>query len=291
MLNISLGFTPRPDDSFTIIDNVDSTSRVVNTFGGLPEGARIPGTDLYITYQGGVDGNDVVLSTNRPPMAEDDNATTDEDNSVVIAVADNDSDPDGNLDPTTTTATSGPSHGSLVNNGDGSFIYTPEPDFHGMDSFTYEIADSAGATDTATVTITINSVIDALIDVKPGNGSEIDPINLGSNGKTPIAILATRNDAGGPDDFDPTLVDLSVIDFAINGESITPEKMTLEDIDGDGDLDLLLQFLTQDLANILTADSVDLALTAEFGGDALGHDLAGSDAVKTVPPKGKGKSK
>ena len=290
-LNVSLGFTPGPGDSFTIIDNVDSTSRVVNAFDGLPEGAQVPGTNLYITYHGGADGNDVVLSTNRPPVAEDDNATTDEDNSVVIAVVDNDSDPDGNLDPTTTTATSGPSNGSLVNNGDGSFTYTPNPDFHGTDSFTYEIADSAGETDTATVTITVNSVIDALIDVKPGNGAEVAPINLGSNGKTPIAILATQQDSGETDDFDPTLVDLSVIDFEINGESITPNIMTLEDIDGDGDLDLLLHFLTQDLANILTADSVDLVLTAEFGGDALGHDLAASDAIKIVPPKGKGKNK
>ena len=42
----------------------------------------------------------------------------------------------------------------------GNPVYTPNPDFNGTDSFTYTIDDGNGATDTATVTVTINPVND-----------------------------------------------------------------------------------------------------------------------------------
>ena len=45
-------------------------------------------------------------------------------------------------------------------NPDGSIDYTPDPDFFGTDSFTYEVCDLAGDCDTATVDITVNSVND-----------------------------------------------------------------------------------------------------------------------------------
>jgi VCBS repeat-containing protein len=37
----------------------------------------------------------------------------------------------------------GPDHGELTLNRDGSFIYTPDPDFTGVDGFTYRPADSS----------------------------------------------------------------------------------------------------------------------------------------------------
>ena len=48
----------------------------------------------------------------------------------------------------------------IVLNGDGSFVYTPNPDYSGPDQFTYEVSDAVGNTDTATVTITITPVND-----------------------------------------------------------------------------------------------------------------------------------
>ena len=42
-----------------------------------------------------------------------------------------------------------PANGSLANNGDGTFDYTPTPNFTGIDSFVYEICDLVGACDTA----------------------------------------------------------------------------------------------------------------------------------------------
>ncbi|HYH14628.1 MAG TPA: Ig-like domain-containing protein, partial [Flavisolibacter sp.] len=45
--------------------------------------------------------------------------------------------------------------GQVGVNGDGSFTYTPPSGYIGIDTFTYTIQDSAGLTDTATVTINV----------------------------------------------------------------------------------------------------------------------------------------
>ena len=48
------------------------------------------------------------------------------------------------------------SNGTVVVNGDGSFTYTPNGDFNGSDSFTYQVVDADGSTSTATVDITVD---------------------------------------------------------------------------------------------------------------------------------------
>ena len=48
----------------------------------------------------------------------------------------------------------GPQHGAVVVNADGSFTFMPGPTFTTSDTFDYEISDVSGATSTATVTVT-----------------------------------------------------------------------------------------------------------------------------------------
>lgn len=71
----------------------------------------------------------------------------------------NDSDPDA--DSLSATLVSGPAHGTLSLNADGSFGYTPAANFNGSDSFTYQASDGSLASTTATVTLTVNAVNDA----------------------------------------------------------------------------------------------------------------------------------
>ena len=89
---------------------------------------------------------------NIPPVATDDSESTNEDAPVDINVLVNDSDPDsGALTNTGVVSGSGPSSGTVSLNGDGeTFQYTPNPNFHGTDSFVYAISDGNGGTDTAT---------------------------------------------------------------------------------------------------------------------------------------------
>ncbi|MCA9008171.1 MAG: cadherin-like domain-containing protein, partial [Planctomycetaceae bacterium] len=49
----------------------------------------------------------------------------------------------------------GPAHGTLVLNADGSFQYTPVPGFSGTDSFTYRASDALSSSAAATVTLTV----------------------------------------------------------------------------------------------------------------------------------------
>ena len=87
-------------------------------------------------------------ATNDPPLAVNDSVSTDEDTSVKIHVLPNDSDPNG--DPLTTVFGTQPYNGVTSLNADGTFDYTPNPDFAGKDSFVYTISDGNGGIDTAT---------------------------------------------------------------------------------------------------------------------------------------------
>jgi VCBS repeat-containing protein len=100
--------------------------------------------------------------TNQAPTAAADTYSTTEDNPLTVngpGVLGNDSDPDGN--PLSAVLVSGPGHGSLTLNANGSFSYTPAANFNGSDSFTYRAGDGSLTSDAATVTITITATNDA----------------------------------------------------------------------------------------------------------------------------------
>jgi len=140
--------------------------------------------------------------------------------------------------------------------------------------------------DAATVTITVHSVIDAIVDVKPGNGDECDPVNLGTSGVLPIVIYS-----GGVDNFDARAVDIDSIQ--LNGKAVRARHAVFKHIDRDGRLDLMVQFEMSDIRkqevfdpNLFDAQIWEL--TAEIaGGTALGSDLIAEDWIRLVPPKGK----
>jgi hypothetical protein len=93
---------------------------------------------------------------NVSPSAEDDSATTAENTSTDINVLANDSDDDG--DSFGLTYVSDPPNGTAEIKGDV-ITYTPDADVSGSDSFSYTIADIHGATDSATVTVTITPAV------------------------------------------------------------------------------------------------------------------------------------
>ncbi len=62
--------------------------------------------------------------------------------------------------PITVTSNTLPQHGTLIMNTDGTFTYTPLPEYNGTDFFEYTITDNAAGVSTATVSITIDPVND-----------------------------------------------------------------------------------------------------------------------------------
>ena len=80
---------------------------------------------------------------------------------TVKNVAGNDFEVDGNLDPTTVVITSLPSNGTVrVDTGTGDVTYTPEADFNGLDTFSYQVCDTNGQCDTADVTVDVGPTDD-----------------------------------------------------------------------------------------------------------------------------------
>lgn len=132
-----------------------------------------------------------VIGQNTPPVASGDTFITNEDTAVQISFATlltNDSDADG--DPLTVSSTpySSPSHGTISLNSTG-WRYTPNADYSGSDSFTYEITDGFGGSATATVQINVTPVNDAPLAVDDSGSSAGEEVL--------IPILANDSDLDG----------------------------------------------------------------------------------------------
>jgi VCBS repeat-containing protein len=108
------------------------------------------------------------VNPNIAPIAADDAASGDEDDTLSGNVLANDS--DANNDALTATLGNAPAHGTVVLNADGSFVYTPGADFNGADSFTYTVSDGNGGSASASVALTVNPRNDApTVDAGIGN--------------------------------------------------------------------------------------------------------------------------
>lgn len=117
------------------------------------------------------------------------------------------------------------------------------------------------------------SVIEVDIDIKPG--SYPNSINLGSNGKVPVAIL-------GSADFDATTVDPYTVTLAgaevlLKGKAQTP-MASVEDVNEDGFDDLVVHVDTQALE--LSEEDTIAILEGETDDGTL---IIGEDTVRIVP--------
>ena len=73
----------------------------------------------------------------------------------------NDTDDDGSS--LSASLVTGPTHGTLNFNADGSFQYTPHANFSGVDTFTYKVNDGQSDSNVATVTINVNPAEDLVV--------------------------------------------------------------------------------------------------------------------------------
>ncbi|HTD67739.1 MAG TPA: tandem-95 repeat protein, partial [Candidatus Limnocylindria bacterium] len=121
---------------------------------------------IYCVVVSGTCGNPLtncvtLTIQNRGPVANDDAYTTAEDTTLTIAapgVLANDADPDG--DTLTSLLVNNVTHGTLILNANGSFVYTPAANFNGVDTFQYRAQDGGISSGLATVRITVTPVND-----------------------------------------------------------------------------------------------------------------------------------
>lgn len=135
-----------------------------------------------------------------PPTADDDDYLgvegAIEDTPFVVltpGVLGNDSIGAGNPGPLTASLVSGAAYGGVSLNADGSFTYTPDPDFFGSDSFTYAANDGGGSA-TATATIDVTNVNDAPVAVNDDyTATEDTPLSIAAA----LGVLDNDTDVDG----------------------------------------------------------------------------------------------
>ena len=158
------------------------------------------GTDSF-TYtvadgNGGFDTGAVTVTlapVNDAPVAVNDAMTLNEDGSGSVSVLANDFDVDG--DPLNLVGYTNPTRGTLAHLGGGVFVYNPDPNFHGTDSFTYTARDgtlNAGATVTLTV-VSVNDAPVAVADSYPMVGDTV----LNTSAAGIAGVLANDTDVDG----------------------------------------------------------------------------------------------
>jgi hypothetical protein len=167
----------------------------------------------------------VMTSINPPPIAFNDAYTVDEDGVLLVnlpGVMENDVDPDGDSIQVT-SATLMPENGPLTLNADGSFVYTPIPNFSGADMFMYEIVDADGATATGLVIITVNEVNDPPVL----NAAQL-PQELGDGPAFALALIDSEGVAitlaGAFGDIEP-----DTLSFAASG---LPPGLVIDPVSG-----------------------------------------------------------
>ena len=234
------------DDSFDYTPNPDYTGADSFTYSICDADGDCDQATVNIT----------VDSVNDNPIAADDGVSLDEDTNITVDVLANDNfGGDGPSTGTITLVTPATNGSVTLNDGgtpldptDDTFDYTPNADYNGADSFTYEICDSNGDCDPATVSITVNAVDDNPIAVDDAasvdedasvNITVLDNDTFGGDGPSTGTITLVSGTTNGTISLnnngslsDPT--DDS-FDYTPNADYNGPDSFTYEICDADGD--------------------------------------------------------
>jgi VCBS repeat-containing protein len=238
-------------------------------FSPTPNYSGTGGVQLFTKdNKGGSDlANDVITinDVDESPVANDDTKTMLEDASATIYAIVNDEDTDGNgISIISNTAVS---NGTLTDNGNGTFNYTPDLDFNGTDGFTYTIQDRDASnpdTDDATVTINITPVNDEPSFTKGANQN----IDENTTGVQTVNGWATGLSAGPANESSQTL------SFNISNDN-NALFTTQPAVDASGNLTYELA------ANQYGTATVTISIS-DNGGTANGGDDTSEDQTFTI---------
>lgn len=116
--------------------------------------------------------------------------------------------------------------------------------------------------------VTVSSSVRAIgLDIKPGGENSFNPRSRGVIG---IAILTTQS-------FNASSVDVNSLRFGVTGQETPALRAVLDDVDSDGDSDLLVFFRAQD-----TGINCDTLFTYISGETLTGQAIAGTDSIAVV---------
>ncbi len=218
--------------SYAVITQPDRGTLILNpdgTFTYIPEdGDTLPVTFVYRVCDADGDCAEatatIIFAAPPPPppadqpIAVDDTYTAPEGSPITGNLGDNDTFGNGNNTFTLVPGT-GPANGTLVLNPDGTFTYTPNPGFSGIDTFDYEICDEDGDCSIATATLTVTPTANRVSITKSVTPNEVRP------GALLAYTLTIRNLGTAPVDA------LEVIDTPADGLAFVVGSSTVVDTD------------------------------------------------------------
>ncbi len=288
---------PAQPFTFTILTDpahgtVNITDPATGAFTYTP-GTDYEGSDSFTftvdDNNGGTDTGTINITvSNDAPVSADQTVTANEDSPVNITLVAND--PNGSA---LTWYVGTPSHGTLSGTAPN-LIYTPTSDYHGPDSFTFYVNDGTMDSNTATVTITVNSVPDVPVaSDQTVSTSEDTPLNIilaGSDGDNdPLTWYVSVPAHGSLSGTAPNLIYTPDEDY--NG----PDSFTFYVNDGTSDSNTATVSITVTAVNdapvldpITTPVAGDEGTPIAFDADATDADLPGQtltfSLIGTVPP-------
>ncbi|MCL1132408.1 tandem-95 repeat protein, partial [Shewanella sairae] len=240
---------------FTVTGNPAHGSATIDPVTGLWNYVPVAdynGSDSFTVTITDDDGNTVtqVIDVTVSPVVDivTDTLNVTEDTPLEYNVLDNDT--FENSDATITAVTNG-AHGTVSIGLNGLITYTPAPDYHGADSFTYTVT-AGGVTETITVNVNVSEVNDAPefrsgTDVA-GDAANIDNYDFGSINEGAVAgtvvgtVIADDPDTGDilTFTFANGLLTNGVFTIDANSGEITLNQ-TIDDADlGSFSLDVLV---------------------------------------------------
>lgn len=194
--------------SVALVTNVTNGVLLLNAAGGffyLPN-VGFSGNDSF-TYRAQASGatSNVATATisvipagggNVPPVTRSDSYSLNENQTLNVAAANgvlaNDTDVNGNA--LTAVLIAGVANGTLALNPDGSFSYTPPPQFNGSVTFAYQADDGTARSNTSTVTLSIAAVDDPpAAQADSYTTTEDTPLTVGAGS----GVLANDSDPEG----------------------------------------------------------------------------------------------
>ena len=221
-----------------------------------------------------------VNAVNDPPVAGNDTAQTAINTAVTINVASNDTDSDGTINLATCVISGGPSHGTAVEQGNCTVLYTPTTGYNGQDTFTYTVKDNSGAvSNAATVTVTVSASTN--VAPKAFNDSADTTLN------TQVTINVVSNDTDSDGTINPATV--VVASIPANGTAVAQSNGTVVYTPNAGytGKDTFTYTVKDNLGGISNAATVTVTVGFVIDNGASGTSSTGSWAVSGgTPPYG-----
>ena len=223
-------------------------------------------------------------TSNTQPEITADNATVNEDNTVIIDVLANDTDADGDsLSVSNVSA----DNGAVVINQDGTLRYTPNTNFHGTDTITYEVSDGQGGTATGTVAITVSPENDdpiALADsvsTQEDTAVAIDVLSNDSDIDGDALTVATASASHGVVTIQPD----GTLSYQPNADFVGTDVIEYSIEDGQGGTSTSVVSVTVTPSNdlpVVTGETASLAEDTTLTIDVLANDIDADGDSLTV---------